>query len=181
MERLLLSKEMGISSNRIDSAIHDQEVITGEGDSLVGVDGQMNGFGPTNIFSEERNMPVAAFSSGWNGTELDVANNYKANPGSSSPLHGGAEWRVRSTVPPASPISPDGDVQATHIAGLGYEEGLLHGRGKNTGEVPQASGALVVGPEIGEWDGSAGGAEDKNGVAAEDWLDVAHALMVADR
>lgn len=175
MERLILSKDMGVFSNKPDRSVRQVD-FNGEGGKSFDFAGQNDGLSPTSLISKEWIMPIAPCSVESSEGKLDLPGSYKANPGSSPPLHSGGEWRTRPTLAPASLFNLTGEMQSV------LSEDVGHGRNKNAGGVAQAPAALLESPEISEWGGVADGTGNENRLAAEDWLHVAHALLdtVAD-
>lgn len=182
MERLLLSKELGVSSNRIDIGIHCQEGINGEGDRSFDGDGQITGLGSTIIVPEAGNTPMASSPSSYNSTELDLPNMYEANPGPSPHLDEGKEWWVRPTLTPKPPFAPSIEMPAVLNADIGNNETAVNRGRIDAGEAALAPDALLASRECIEWGGVVDGTGNEYGLAAEDWLDAAHALLdpVAD-
>lgn len=156
MERLIVSKQIGVFSTRTDSGIHAGG-INGEDDEYIVLDGQKDG----------GIIAMAPVSSNCGGAELDLPNKYKGSP----PLDRGEKCRMRSTLAPTSLFNPNGEMQA------------MNGGRSNAGEVAQAHEALLLrSPEIIQWGGVADENGDEHRLAAQDWLDAAHALLdtVAD-
>lgn len=187
MERLILN----VFPNTTNAGTRPEDGVNGEGSMPLGSDGLGNGLESTSTDSDEGYLPVASPSSSSNKAEpdlpnlssntveLDLPNTHDASPGVSSEIHSsGAELRTRPTLVSSSLLTPNGETQAVLDADLGGDdEGVVEARKKGAGEAARGTGALLVSPGTRECGGMAGGAGIENMLAAEDWLEAAHALL----
>lgn len=84
---------------------------------------------------------------------------------------------MRPTPAPASLSSRYGEMEGVLNADIGGVEAVVHGRRTNACEAAQAAGALFMSSEVSEWNGVAEETRIEDRLGAEDWLDVAHALL----
>lgn len=173
MECLVSSTNFGVFSKQPGRGTHEKESIHGYSGKPLSFFGQNSGLLSTSIFADEIDVPVASASSNCDhGAGLELPTKGITKSGSSIP----DESRTSTTLGETPLFEPNVEMQAVFNAHLGGGGGLANGRIENAGDAAQAPGALVVSPETGEWGGAACGTRDENRLAAEDWLDVAHAL-----
>lgn len=110
-------------------------------------------------------MPVVPSPSSWRRAEHSACKAPSVHRGEGA----------RQTLAPTSRFNPSGETHVVLDAEFGGDEGEVH-RSRSTGEVAQPPGSLLVSPEMSE----SGWVADESGtekwLAAQDWLDVAHAL-----
>lgn len=181
MERLLLSKEMGVSSSRIHSGNSCQEGVNYEGDKSFGVDAHTSGQGSTtNTSSEAMDVPTTPCHSTCDSRpELGLPNMCEADLGYSPLLDRGNRWGLKPTWAPAFPLEPNQEFPAVPNADNGGSATAGISERIYAAQVAQVPEALSINQETVEHGGVQDGTGNECGIVAEDWLDAAHALLDA--
>eukprot|EP00752_Nemacystus_decipiens_P005054 g4589.t1 len=175
MERLLMRKEVGVSSSSIESSIEHDD-INGDANKSLDRDGPMRGLGAADIVAEAENTPTAPLTSSNDRPELRVPNRCDVGP----QFYAGAAWlEATSSLVPTSPsVHNDETLTVSNGDMCGAERSEKAGT-MGAGLAAQAPGACLMGPDNVRWGGTEDGTGNEYRLDAEDWMEAADTLYDA--
>lgn len=174
MENLILSEEMPVFSTKPDGFIHQPEDVDCEGRDAPNHCGHQRGDECPVRFMNQGVIETLPFSADTSGAECDVPSKLNANPCYTPDVDSTLAPTVAS-ISVASSFHPSSESHMRPSTDLG-SHGVTHVVGNGFGEVAQPPETLVAAAGFRGWGEVTEVAEDDDGLAVEDWLDVAHAL-----